>query len=226
MKLVVFGPALIAGSLLAQAALAADEKPIIYECKDAEGNVAYQDDPCKGAPPVAPKPKAVAKAKPATKPAAKPAAKPPAASKSKTEGKLVAMVRPKAASERRTAALPWTAVLPAAPPFVQTTLTNRDIDARWTSPQKTLQTFVGAVKTGDRALVLSCLTNSALADLGPDVDELPLRELQVTVGSFTSYVVEGDLGPFWSVRALRAGARPKWIFLERTGSGDWKIGAF
>ena len=85
---------------------------------------------------------------------------------------------------------------------------------------------MGAVKSGDRALVLSCLTNSALADLGPDVDELPLGDLQATVGSFTGYVVEGDLGPFWSVRALRAGARPKWIFLERTGSGDWKIGAF
>ena len=40
------------------------------------------------------------------------------------------------------------------------------------------------------------------------------------------FVYQGDLGPFWSIRALRAGMRPKWIFFERTGSGEWKIGAF
>jgi hypothetical protein len=117
-------------------------------------------------------------------------------------------------------------VLPAAPPLPQQSLLSPAVDARWTSPQRSLQTFVGAVKTGDRDLVLSCLTSSALADLGPDVDELPLRQLQATVGSFTGYVVEGDVGPYWSVRALREGSRPKWIFLERTGYGEWKIGAF
>jgi hypothetical protein len=83
----------------------------------------------------------------------------------------------------------------------------------------------GAVKSGDRDLVLSCLTSQALADLGPDADDLPLGKLQTTIGSFTSYVVEGDVGPYWSIRALRAGARPKWIFLERTGYGEWKVGA-
>lgn len=144
--------------------------------------------------------------------AAKPKAKPRAAAKPKAKPKP--------------AALPWTAVLPAPPPLVRHAILNPEIDARWTSPQRTLQTFVGAVKAGDRALVLSCLTSSALADLGPDLEALPLQQLQATVGSFTGYVVEGDLGPFWSVRALRAGARPKWIFLERTGFGEWKIGAF
>ena len=52
-----------------------------------------------------------------------------------------------------------------------------------------------------------------------------MEELRQTVSSFTGYVTEGDLGPFWSIRALRAGVRPKWIFFERTGSGAWKIGA-
>ena len=214
MKLVLIVLTSLAGSLLAHAEPAVEAPHTIYTCKDAEGNVSFQDDPCSGEAPPAAKPKAVVKSKSKASPAAKPAAK------------LVAMVRPKPAPEQRPAALPWTAVLPAAPPLVQTPLPNRDIDARWTSPQRTLQTFVGAVKSGDRALVLSCLTNSALADLGPDLDELPIQQLQATVGSFTGYVVEGDLGPFWSVRALRTGVRPKWIFLERTGSGDWKIGAF
>jgi hypothetical protein len=97
------------------------------------------------------------------------------------------------------------------------------VDARWATPEKTLKTFVGAVKDGDRALVLSCLTSSALADLGPDLEALPLEKLRETVRSFTGYVAEGDLGPFWSIRALRKGMRPKWIFFERTGTGEWKI---
>lgn len=99
------------------------------------------------------------------------------------------------------------------------------VDARWSTPEKTLETFVGAVTAGDRALVLACLTSSALADLGPDVDAIPLQKLRETVSSFVGYVAEGDLGPFWSIRAKRAGLRPKWIFFERTGTGEWKIAA-
>ena len=102
---------------------------------------------------------------------------------------------------------------------------GRAVDARWATPEKTLKTFVGAVMAGDRALVLSCLTASALADLGPALEALPLEKLRETVSSFTGYVAEGDLGPFWSIRALRAGMRPKWIFFERTGAGEWKIAA-
>lgn len=97
------------------------------------------------------------------------------------------------------------------------------IDARWATPEKTLKTFVGAVTAGDRALVLSCLTSSALADLGLVENELPLAKLRETVGSFTGYVTEGDLGPLWSIRALRKGMRPKWIFFERMATGEWKI---
>jgi hypothetical protein len=96
-------------------------------------------------------------------------------------------------------------------------------DSRWATPEKTLKTFVGAVTAGDRALILGCLTSGALADLGPDEQAIPLEKLKEMVNSFTAYVTEGDLGPFWSVRAKRSGQRPKWIFLERTETGEWKI---
>ena len=206
MKLAAIALVLVAGPLLARAAIAADAPAIIYECKDANGEVVYQDDPC-------------------TPPAPAPAAKPKAAAKLAVAKPKVAS-KPTVAPKPAAAALPWTAVLPAAPRLAHPPLLDPSPDARWASPQRTLQTFVGAVKAGDGALVLSCLTSSALADLGPDVEELPIHELQSAVGSFTGYVVEGDLGPYWSVRALRAGTRPKWIFLQRTGSGEWKIGAF
>ena len=85
---------------------------------------------------------------------------------------------------------------------------------------------VAGEAAGDRDLVLSCLTSEALADLGPDPPDVPLDRLQQTVGSFTGFVAEGDLGPFWSIRAQRGAQRPKWIFFQRTGSGEWKIGVF
>jgi hypothetical protein len=191
--------------------MAADEPHTIYECKDAKGEIVYQDDPCIEAPAAAVKPQA---------------AKPQSAAKPKAKAKSVAAAKPKVASTPEAAALPWVAVIPPSPHSSEPPAPRYPVDARWATPEKTLRTFVDAVKSGDRALVLSCLTSSALADLGPDLDELPLQQLQATVGSFTEYVVEGDVGPFWSVRALRAGTRPKWIFFERTGFGEWKIGAF
>ncbi len=172
---------LSAGPLLALGVLAPAEEGKIYECKDAKGQVVYQDEPCLEAVSVAPKP--------------------------------TVAVKPPPSAPR---AMPHT---PDRPP------SRGPVDARWATPEKTLKTFVGAVTAGDRALVLACLTSSALADLGPGVDAIPLEKLRETVSSFVGYVAEGDLGPFWSIRAKRAGLRPKWIFFERTGTGEWKIAA-
>lgn len=214
--------ALVAG---AQFAVAADPPPKIYECKDAAGETIYQDDPCLDPSRMAPPLPAPAAAKMAGKPAAKPPAKSKTSAKPKPEiaaGKKLAPILP---SHPAAASLPWVAVLPSAPPLPVGSLGGVSSDVRWSSPQRALQTFVGAVKVGDRDLVLSCLTSSALADLGPNAASVPIDDLRTTVGSFTGYVVEGDLGPYWSIRALRAGTRPKWIFFERTGNGEWKIGA-
>jgi hypothetical protein len=222
----VKGPSRIAvlwaAPLVAFRLAAAAEEPKIHECVDAKGEVVYQDGPCiEPAPAPAPaKPKevvkppgpaktqrpakaATAKTAPApTEPASKPTSKPPAT----LSAKLVSFP-PSPQRSRRL----------EPPPF------GLPVDARWETPARTLQTFIGAVSAGDRALAVSCLAGSALADLGPEPEELPLEALQLTVKSFTGYVPEGDLGPFWSIRALRAGLRPKWIFFERTMSGEWKI---
>jgi len=187
----------------------AAEKPIIYECRDAQGNVAFQDDPCPPAPTPAPAPKTASKAKPLAKGKPKASQAPAPSPPAKPAPRLVVVGRP------RDYVLPKTTI--PIEPF-------RPADPRWASPETTLKTFVSAVAAGDRELVIACLTSSALSDLGPEAEALPLDELRRTVGSFTGYVAEGDLGPYWSIRALRAGGRPKWIFFEKTGSGEWKIG--
>ena len=210
--------------LPALGALAAEEAapaPKIYTCKDADGNTVYQDDPCsvvKPAPkPVAPAPpKTQAPAKSKSTTSTKPAAKPPVAAKP-----APAAVRPPVAPKSSSGSKGRGVVLPSLklPPPPGGT-----IDSRWATPEATLRTFVAAVSSGDRTLAVSCLTSYALGDLGPSPEQFPLEALQETVSSFTGYAAEGDLGPFWAIRALRDGQRPKWIFFERTGSGEWKIG--
>jgi hypothetical protein len=177
-------------SALSLASIAADPEQKIHACKNAKGDVVYQDGPCVEPATALPKPK--------TAPAQKPA-----------------VVKPKAAQKSQ----PVIALPPAVVP------SGRAVDSRWATPEKTLQTFMGALKAGDKALALSCLTASALADRGWDAASFPLETLRETVGSFTALVSEGDLGPFWSIRALRAGMRPKWIFFERTAGSEWKIAA-
>ncbi len=205
MKRFVGVSVLSAVPLLALGSMAADEPHKIYECKDAKGEIVYQDDPCIEAPPAV--------------------SKPTAAAKPRAKSKTTVATKPKAASPPESAALPWVAVIPPSPRSSEPPPPRYPVDARWASPEKALRTFVDAVRSRDRDLVVSCLTPSALADLGADAETVPMEKLHETVGSFTGYVVEGDVGPFWSIRALRAGLRPKWIFLEKTGDGSWKIGA-
>jgi len=208
MRLIAWVVILLLGSTFAPAAEGDDEPHKIYECTDSAGNTVYQDDPCTAAAPLPPpKPAPAAKTKPGKKP--KPA--------SKTAPAPV----PQAA--------PLRFVVPKTTPPVfpsrELPKANRSIDGRWQTPDTTLKTFVAAVAAGDRTAIVACLSDSALADWGPEPAELSLDALRKTVGSFTGYVAEGDLGPYWSIRALRTGMRPKWIFFERNGDGEWKIGA-
>jgi hypothetical protein len=190
----------VAAPLLGFGLVASGEEMAIHECKDANGIVVFQSEPCPEPAPVTPMAPAI------------PAAPMPAKPKTKTKQRVQPAVSH--------------AAPPAAPRPAQPARPDHPVDARWGTPESALRTFVSAVKAGDRALALSCLTSSALAELGPGADTLPMDTLRTTVGTFTGYVSEGDVGPFWSIRALRAGTKPKWIFLERTAEGEWKIGGF
>jgi hypothetical protein len=178
---------LIFASTLAVSYSHADE---LHACKDENGVVFYQSDPCDQYKTtnktVAPHPRPAA---PKNAPASKPAP-----------------VR-KAAAATRTA--------PAVAP--------RGLDARYESPERTWATFAAAVRAGDRAAVLSCLTGVALEEHGPRADSIPLREFLAVVNSIPRVASEGPAGPFWTLRGDRPGTRPKWILLERDGRGDWKI---
>lgn len=203
----------IVGATLSLSGMAQDEAPRIYACTDSSGETVYQDEPCPEAAPPAAKPKSKPKKEARKEPKKEPKASP------KTEPKAA----PKAPAKPVKFVVPKTGrpMLPS----LELPGSRRSVDARWLTPDDTLKTFVLAIEAGNRDAIVSCLTASALADWGPAPEALPLERLRETVGSFTGYVAEGDLGPYWSIRALRAGKRPKWIFFERNGDGEWKIGA-
>lgn len=209
--------------LAAAQALASKEEPKIYECKNANGDVVYQDDPCPDPP------------RPRAKPQSPQISKSPRTSKSVQKQKALQSKKPMAtpnstaATKHQESPKPQWVVIPrsparsAAPPLSGPVYRGGPVDARWQTPRKTLKTFLEAVTAGDRSLVWECLTSKASNGLAPDAGSLPLEKLKETIDLFTGYVDEGDLGPFWSIRALRSGTRPKWILFERTRAGEWKI---
>jgi hypothetical protein len=181
-------------------AAGADPAPgAIHACPDGRGSVVYQDEECDVAPPAKGSPPPAKAAPKPAKAAPKPKSTIPAA--------------------KRAPASPSKGIKPVIDPATFTS------DPRWGSPERTLRTFVAAMKAGDRALARSCLTAEALDAFGPRVDALPAETLRATVEAYTGFVVEGDLGPYWSIRAIRGKDRPKWIFFARIEDGTWKISA-
>ncbi|HJQ98480.1 MAG TPA: DUF4124 domain-containing protein [Candidatus Polarisedimenticolaceae bacterium] len=168
----------------------------IYTCTDASGETVYLDEPC-DARPVRAKPKAAA---PVAK-VAKPSKGAPA---------------PKARAVTRSI----TYLVPESykPIAIPPPLKNVPWEPTW-------KAFVNAMSQGDRAAALRCLTSGALADLGPRIQSATPEAMREMVASFDRVIVEGDVGAYWSIRVLRAGARPKWVFFERTPRGEWKIAA-
>ena len=90
---------------------------------------------------------------------------------------------------------------------------------------RTWQAFVAAVTAGDRSAALACLTPSAARTLSTGSGAFPPPAIRDAVRGPIRVVDEGEVGPFWSLRLVRADLRPKWVLFERTEAGGWKISA-
>jgi len=184
---------------------AAPEDDEIYVCRDENGNIVIQDDPCPEPPEKKAAPSAPVPAPKSTVPSnvrrtVTPSKRVPRTSPPVKRRKIGKQTFPTSLSG---------AAQPASPRFV--------------SPEQTWRTFLGAIESGDRAGAVACLTPAARERLGPDAESFPLDELRKTLGTFMYIEDEGDLGPFWSIYGVRAGQRPKWIFFEEIDDGQWKI---
>jgi hypothetical protein len=209
-------PILIA-ALAAGASFADPEDGRIHDCPDANGEIVYQLGPC-DAPQPNRKPPPKVEAKPVTaKPSKKSKADPATATAAtRSSAPKPQQAVPASVSKRQKNSQ---AIKPVIDPRTFTA------DPNWGSPERTLKTYIAAMKAGDRKLARACLVAAALDDLGSRIETLPDNALRSAVEGYTGFVMEGDLGPYWSIRALRAGSRPAWIFFERTSDGTWKIAA-
>ena len=182
----------VAGALGAAGSPADDG---IHACRDAAGNVVYQDDPCVEPRPAPPAP---------VKPAARTTPAPQKVSRAVVPARPV----PPAPKERWVPSAPLRSPVPADGSIVRT----------W-------EAFVAAVNSGDRASALACLTSTAAKDLVSTGGAFPSRSVRDAVSGQARVVDEGEVGPYWSLRLVRADVRPKWVLFERTESGAWKIAA-
>lgn len=98
-------------------------------------------------------------------------------------------------------------------------------DPRWATPASTWRTFAAAMRGGDRDVAIACLTPAARADVGARIRAMGPDQMRGVVADGGRIHEEGDLGPYWSIRILRAGVRPKWVLFERTPTGAFKIAA-
>jgi len=195
----------------------------IYNCPDASGEIVYQLGPCDAPQPNRkPPPKAETKGQ-----APKPKSTTMVSAKATQPGPVrTTSARPSAPTPQR--AVPASTskrstkqqgIKPVIDPRMFTA------DPHWGSPERTLKTYIAAMKAGDRKLARACLVAGALDEMGPRIDAMPPDALGATVEGYGRYVLEGDLGPYWSIRALHPGARPSYIFFERASDGTWKIAA-
>jgi hypothetical protein len=205
--LIVLGSGLALGS----SGSGADDE--IHKCEDENGIVVYQDTPCPERPPEKPVAPSVT---PPPRPEPQPAATEQPADIPAKQAPPPAPPRPP--QKRR----PIERTVDPRPPKPHDDASG-PADARFASPERTWRSFLTAIQSGDRAAAAACFTPEALTKLGPPSRSFPLEELRETVSTFTGVEIEGDLGPFWSIRGLRRDQRPKWIFLEKTARGEWRI---
>lgn len=222
-------------TLLAAAAIALGSIDVvadneIYECVDANGNVTYQDDPC---------PAETVQARPAQDP--EPVSEPPprVVKPAAKAHRMVPVTPPRpvpavpAATPTPRAQPPAAAglvVLPALPPPQAPAAppprrSHLPVDPRFASPERTWETFVNAMRSGDREAALTCLDATTREQFGAMVESSSVEALRALAAEYQRVEFEGEVGPFWSVRVLRANARPTWIFLHKTEDGAWKIAA-
>ncbi len=97
-------------------------------------------------------------------------------------------------------------------------------DRRFSSPQQTFATFLGALRRADRETALACFAEFSASDDRDQIASLPAEKLQETANSFLgSLVLKEKLGPLQTAKAARKDGTEHTIFFDREPDGNWKI---
>jgi len=209
----------ILGALLLSAAAAADEPDAVRVCRNGNGEVVLQQEPCPEARSAAP-----ADAEPLPRAAATPS-QPPTAHRAPVAEPPLPAVRTKPGA--------WTLV-PRIPdsrraarrelgPQSFPTRLERIAPPSFVTPETTWRSFLSAIEGGDLDAARACFADAALERLDSDGAPATLEGLRATLRLFERIENGGDAGPFWVAYGVRQGQRRRWILFEQTESGDWRI---
>jgi len=227
------GPIVVLVLTISTGPAAPEDEEQIHACRDGNGEIVYQSDPCAEQPPTTPSVPAAPPAEPARAPApSRPAPSPARRDKS---GAARGEVRPGPGTAPRRPRPTFILVPPSlrsdpaqpggGPARTPVRSGAGPLDPRFASPEKTWQTFRAAVGVNDLETALRCLAPSVVERLGPRIDSPGAAAMGWIVDESARVHAEGEAGPYWSLRIARAHERPRWVFLVRTDSGEWKIAA-
>lgn len=116
----------------------------------------------------------------------------------------------------------------AAASFTRTTGIRFDVlpDPRFSTPDKTWESFLAALKVGDAKAVLTCFASSKAAQLRPLFTHMSAQEMKEMAASFVTFVLTADMGTTkeYGLGRLVNGERRAGFAYFENDAGEWKIG--
>lgn len=181
--------------------------PEVFECRDARGNKLYQDSPCPRKP-----------SQRSTTPARTP-------DSHRNESETLTKIKARASQAAGRGAQRDKAVPRRESLVTETEKQVRPVDSRFSSPERTWQTFLRALEGANRDLAVSCLTSSARSTHESPLRAQPREKLWKLADEFSVLEFKEDFGPYKVAVAPITGGGEHRIYFQRLANGEWKITA-
>ena len=101
----------------------------------------------------------------------------------------------------------------------------RRVDSRFSSPERTWQTFQRALEGANRDLAVSCLTSSARSEHESHLRTQPREKLWELAEELSALEFKEDSGPYQTAIAPTTAGCQRRITFQRLANGEWKIDA-
>lgn len=181
--------------------------PEVFECRDARGNKLYQDSPCPREP-----------SQRSTTPSRTP-------DSHRNEREILSKTKARASQADGRGAQQDEAV-----PRRDSLLTEREgqvrpVDSRFSSPERTWQTFLRALEGANPDLAVSCLTSSARSNHESSLRTQPREKLWKLADELSALEFKEDSGPYKIAVAPITGGGEHRLHFQRIANGEWKIAA-
>ena len=99
----------------------------------------------------------------------------------------------------------------------------RPVDSRFSSPERTWQTFQRALEGANRDLAVSCLTSSARAEHESPLRTQPRERLWELADELSVLEFKEDSGPTKTAVAPTSGGGERRITFQHLANGEWRI---